>query len=77
MKIILSETMRPSGPLTLGLNEHEVTKNSSGVLLTVPIGDFENPFNALNKKIFGWEIFAQFKFVAKIRPKGGKTPPKS
>ena len=65
------------GSYTLGLNEHEVTKNSSGVLLTVPIGDFENPFNALNEKIFGWEIFTQFKFVAQIRPKGGKTPPKS
>ena len=62
---------------TLGLNEQEVLKNVSGVLLTVPIGDYENPFNALNGKIFGWEIFAQFKFVAKIRPKGGKLPPKS
>ena len=62
---------------TLGLNEQEVLKNVSGVLLTVPIGDYENPFNALNGKIFGWEIFAQFKFVAKIRSKGGKIPPKS
>ena len=50
---------------TLGLNEQEVLKNVSGVLLTVPIGDYENPFNALNGKIFGWEIFAQFKFWPK------------
>ena len=63
--------------VTVGLNEQEVLKNVSGVLLTVPIGDYENPFNALNGKIFGWEIFAQFKFVAKIRSKGGKIPPKS
>ena len=39
-------------------SEH-FTKNSSGVLLKVPIGNFENPFNALNEKIFGWEIFVQ------------------
>ena len=51
--------------LTVGLNEQEVLKNVSAVLLTVPIGDYGNPFNALNGKIFGWEIFAQFKFWPK------------
>ena len=50
---------------TVGLNEQEVLKNVSAVLLTVPIGDYGTPFNALNGKIFGWEIFAQFKFWPK------------
>ena len=52
--------------ITVGLNEQEVLKNVSAVLLTVPIGDYGNPFNALNAKIFGWEIFAQFKFIINL-----------
>ena len=67
MVIPCNESSSISGRIqyTVGLNEQEVLKNVSAVLLTVPIGDYGNPFNALNGKIFGWEIFAQFKFWPK------------
>ena len=47
---------------TLGLNEQEVLKNSSRVLLSVPKGFFEFPLNAPNQKIIGWEVFVQSQF---------------
>ena len=37
----------------------EVLKNSCGVLLSVPKGDFKGPSNAPTQKIIGWEIFVQ------------------
>ena len=43
---------------------YEVTKNSCGVLLTVPVGDFLKTFNSLNEQIIGWEIVKQVKVVA-------------
>ena len=45
--------------LTLGLNEQEVYKNVSGVLLSVPKGFFKCPSNAPTQKIIGWEVFVQ------------------
>ena len=44
---------------TLGLNEQEVYKNVSGVLLIVHKGFFKCPLNAPTQKIIGWEVFAQ------------------
>ena len=44
---------------TLGLNEQEVYKNVSGVLLSVPKDFFKFPLNAPTQKIIGWEIFVQ------------------
>ena len=44
-------------PFTLGLNEQEVYKNVSGVLLIVHKGFFKCPLNAPTQKIIGWEIF--------------------
>ena len=78
IKIKQDPPLRPYVLVTLGLNDHEVTKNSSGVLLKVPIGDFENPFNALNEKILGWEILVQsqsehFITVQKQVPKTGSN----
>ena len=43
----------------MGLNEQEVYKNVSGVLLSVPKGFFEFPLNAPTQKIIGWEVFVQ------------------
>ena len=45
--------------VTLGLNEQEVYKNVSGVLLSVPKGFLKLPLNAPTQKIIGWEIFVQ------------------
>ena len=44
---------------TLGLNEQEVYKNVSGVLLSVPKDFLKFPLNAPTQKIIGWEIFVQ------------------
>ena len=44
---------------TLDLNEQEVYKNVSGVLLSVPKDFFKFPLNAPTQKIIGWEIFVQ------------------
>ena len=51
----------PSGAsfCTLGLNEQEVYKNVSGVLLSVPKDFLKFPLNAPTQKIIGWEIFVQ------------------
>ena len=51
--------IRDSVWLTLGLNEQEVEKNVSGVLLSVPKGVFKGPSNAPTQKIIGWEVFVQ------------------
>ena len=44
---------------TLGLNEQEVYKNVSGVLLSVYKDFLKFPLNAPTQKIIGWEIFVQ------------------
>ena len=46
-------------PGTLGLNEQEVYKNVSGVLLSVYKDFLKFPLNAPTQKIIGWEIFVQ------------------
>ena len=43
----------------MGLNEQEVYKNVSGVLLIVHKGFFKFPLNAPTQKIIGWEVFVQ------------------
>ena len=47
---------------TLGLNEQEVYKNVSGVLLIVHKGFLKFPLNAPTQKIIGWEVFVQSQF---------------
>ena len=65
-------------PDTLGLNEQEVYKNVSGVLLIVHKGFFKSPLNAPTQKIIGWEVFVQsqsehLKMFKSRCPKEGQT----
>ena len=68
--VILFETT-----ITLGLNEQEVYKNVSGVLLSVPKGFLKFPLNAPTQKIIGWEVFvqSQSKHFIHVQKKVSKT----